>query len=244
MGSKGDLLRTLAAASGVKSATPGVRSSVLIWPERVASMASRIALIRRARWASRSARCDPPRRAAFSLASLGAPLNRPAWLSSRRGRSRPPPFRESRRGVEPPASAAWAGIANEAGDGLDPGPAASHAPHRQPADHGLKRELASLHAGQAGQPDACAMDAVVGEGDAWIGRRVHSETLPGPSRPSRGRRQQGGSWLAASRLADRPAPTSRCLEFVNLVEASLDRGNAFFGRRLDVRAFLRCRHRS
>ena len=31
MGSKGDLLRTLAAASGVKSATPGVRSSVLKW---------------------------------------------------------------------------------------------------------------------------------------------------------------------------------------------------------------------
>ncbi len=31
MGSKGDLLRTLAAASGVKSATPGVRSSVLNW---------------------------------------------------------------------------------------------------------------------------------------------------------------------------------------------------------------------
>ena len=31
MGSKGDLLRTLAAASGVKSATPGVRSSVLSW---------------------------------------------------------------------------------------------------------------------------------------------------------------------------------------------------------------------
>jgi hypothetical protein len=29
MGSKGDLLRTLAAASGVKAATPGVRSSVL-----------------------------------------------------------------------------------------------------------------------------------------------------------------------------------------------------------------------
>ncbi len=31
MGSKGDLLRTLAAANGVKSATPGVRSSVLNW---------------------------------------------------------------------------------------------------------------------------------------------------------------------------------------------------------------------
>ena len=31
MGSKGDLLRTLAAASGVRSATPGVRSSVLKW---------------------------------------------------------------------------------------------------------------------------------------------------------------------------------------------------------------------
>ena len=31
MGSKSDLLRTLAAASGVKSATPGVRSSVLNW---------------------------------------------------------------------------------------------------------------------------------------------------------------------------------------------------------------------
>jgi hypothetical protein len=31
MGSKGDLLRTLAAASGVKSATPGVPSSVLKW---------------------------------------------------------------------------------------------------------------------------------------------------------------------------------------------------------------------
>jgi site-specific DNA recombinase len=31
MGSKSDLLRTLAAASGVKSATPGVRSSVLKW---------------------------------------------------------------------------------------------------------------------------------------------------------------------------------------------------------------------
>jgi site-specific DNA recombinase len=31
MGSKGDLLRTLAAASGIKSATPGVRSSVLKW---------------------------------------------------------------------------------------------------------------------------------------------------------------------------------------------------------------------
>ena len=31
MGSKGDLLRTLAAASGVKSATPGVRTSVLKW---------------------------------------------------------------------------------------------------------------------------------------------------------------------------------------------------------------------
>ncbi len=31
MGSKGDLLRTLAAASGVKSATPGVRSSVPSW---------------------------------------------------------------------------------------------------------------------------------------------------------------------------------------------------------------------
>jgi site-specific DNA recombinase len=31
MGSKGDLLRTLATASGVKSATPGVRSSVLSW---------------------------------------------------------------------------------------------------------------------------------------------------------------------------------------------------------------------
>jgi hypothetical protein len=31
MGSKGDLLRTLAAASGVKSAMPGVRSSVLKW---------------------------------------------------------------------------------------------------------------------------------------------------------------------------------------------------------------------
>ena len=31
MGSKGDLLRTLAAVSGVRSATPGVRSSVLSW---------------------------------------------------------------------------------------------------------------------------------------------------------------------------------------------------------------------
>jgi hypothetical protein len=31
MGSKGDLLRTLAAASGAKSASPGVRSSVLKW---------------------------------------------------------------------------------------------------------------------------------------------------------------------------------------------------------------------
>jgi hypothetical protein len=31
MGSKGDLLRTLAAAPGVRSATPGVRSSVLKW---------------------------------------------------------------------------------------------------------------------------------------------------------------------------------------------------------------------
>ncbi len=31
MGSKGDLLRTLAAASGVKSATPGVRSFVPSW---------------------------------------------------------------------------------------------------------------------------------------------------------------------------------------------------------------------
>jgi hypothetical protein len=31
MGSKGDLLRTVAAGSGVKSATPGVRSSVLSW---------------------------------------------------------------------------------------------------------------------------------------------------------------------------------------------------------------------
>jgi site-specific DNA recombinase len=31
MGSKGDLLRTLAAGAGVKSATPGVRSSVLSW---------------------------------------------------------------------------------------------------------------------------------------------------------------------------------------------------------------------
>ena len=31
MGSKGDLLRTLAAASGVKSTTSGVRSSVLSW---------------------------------------------------------------------------------------------------------------------------------------------------------------------------------------------------------------------
>ena len=31
MGSKSDLLRTLAAASGAKSATPGVRSSVLKW---------------------------------------------------------------------------------------------------------------------------------------------------------------------------------------------------------------------
>jgi len=31
MGSKGDLLRTLVAASGVKSATPGVLSSVLKW---------------------------------------------------------------------------------------------------------------------------------------------------------------------------------------------------------------------
>jgi hypothetical protein len=31
MGSKGDSLRTLAAASGAKSATPGVRSSVLKW---------------------------------------------------------------------------------------------------------------------------------------------------------------------------------------------------------------------
>ncbi len=35
MGSKGDLLRTLAAASGVKSATPGVRSSVLKLAEGV-----------------------------------------------------------------------------------------------------------------------------------------------------------------------------------------------------------------
>jgi site-specific DNA recombinase len=34
MGSKGDLLRTLAAASGVKSARPGVRSSVLTWRRR------------------------------------------------------------------------------------------------------------------------------------------------------------------------------------------------------------------
>ena len=34
MGSKGDLLRTLAAASGAKSATPGVRSSVLKWRRR------------------------------------------------------------------------------------------------------------------------------------------------------------------------------------------------------------------
>ena len=34
MGSKGDLLRTLAAASGVKPATPGVRSSVLKWRRR------------------------------------------------------------------------------------------------------------------------------------------------------------------------------------------------------------------
>jgi hypothetical protein len=31
MGSKSDLLRTLAATSGVKPATPGVRSSVLNW---------------------------------------------------------------------------------------------------------------------------------------------------------------------------------------------------------------------
>jgi len=31
MGSKGDLLRTFAAASGVKPTTPGVRSSVLKW---------------------------------------------------------------------------------------------------------------------------------------------------------------------------------------------------------------------
>jgi site-specific DNA recombinase len=31
IGSKSNLLRTLAAASGVKSATPGVRSSVLKW---------------------------------------------------------------------------------------------------------------------------------------------------------------------------------------------------------------------
>ena len=31
IGSKGDPLRTLAAASGVKSATPGVRRSVLKW---------------------------------------------------------------------------------------------------------------------------------------------------------------------------------------------------------------------
>ncbi len=31
MGSKSDLLRTLAAASGVKPATTGVRSSVLKW---------------------------------------------------------------------------------------------------------------------------------------------------------------------------------------------------------------------
>ena len=31
MGSKGDQLRTLAAASGIKSAAPGVRSSVLKW---------------------------------------------------------------------------------------------------------------------------------------------------------------------------------------------------------------------
>jgi hypothetical protein len=37
MGAKGDLLRTLAAALGVKSATPGVRSSVLSWRrERIA----------------------------------------------------------------------------------------------------------------------------------------------------------------------------------------------------------------
>ena len=34
MGSKGDLLRTLAAGSGAKSATPGVRSSVLRWRSR------------------------------------------------------------------------------------------------------------------------------------------------------------------------------------------------------------------
>ncbi len=34
MGSKGDLLRTLAAASGAKSASPGVRSSVLKWRPR------------------------------------------------------------------------------------------------------------------------------------------------------------------------------------------------------------------
>ena len=34
MGSKGDLLRTLAAASGVKSAAPGVPSSVLKLAER------------------------------------------------------------------------------------------------------------------------------------------------------------------------------------------------------------------
>lgn len=34
MGSKCDLLRTLAAGSGVKSATPGVRSSVLSWRSR------------------------------------------------------------------------------------------------------------------------------------------------------------------------------------------------------------------
>jgi len=31
MGSKSDLLRTLAATSGVKSVTPGVRGSVLNW---------------------------------------------------------------------------------------------------------------------------------------------------------------------------------------------------------------------
>jgi site-specific DNA recombinase len=34
MGSKNDLLRTLAAASGVRPATPGVRSSVLNWRSR------------------------------------------------------------------------------------------------------------------------------------------------------------------------------------------------------------------
>ena len=40
MGSKGDLLRTLAAVSGVKSATPGVRSSVLKWRRTQSSRTS------------------------------------------------------------------------------------------------------------------------------------------------------------------------------------------------------------